>query len=50
MCAPIDAANSETQSEVDSDDDQGAADISTNFATNRYPCAKETKDCTGYSD
>jgi hypothetical protein len=50
MCAPIDAANSETKSEVDGDDDQGAADISANFATYRYPCAKETEDCTRYAD
>jgi len=50
MCAPIDSANSETQSKVDGDDDQGAADISANFATNRYPRTKETKDCTRYSD
>jgi len=50
MCSPIDSANRETKGEVDGDDDQGAADISANFATNRYPCAKEAEDCARYSD
>jgi len=50
MCAPIDSANSETEGEVDGDDDQGAADISANFATDCYPRTEETKDCARYTD
>jgi len=50
MCAPIDAANSEAKSKVDGDDDQGAADITADFATDCYPRTKETKDCARYTD
>jgi len=50
MCAPIDSANGEPQCKVDSNDDQGAADISANFATDCYPRTEETKDCARYTD
>jgi len=50
MRAPIDATNGEAQSKVDSNNDQGAADITADFATDCYPRTEETKDCARYTD
>ena len=50
MGAPVNAADSEAENEVKSDDDEGALYFYADLAADHYPRTEEAEDSARYSD